>query len=119
MWVLIPVATEKCEKHCCTIQAIPLLVCAAITIQKSQRMTIGPKYLPEPNSHSPPGLDLVAISRAMNPKSFAIGNDLGTLSKMFIKIIGTSKAYNLRRKFEAELTVKAQICMLQIKEGIK
>ena len=38
---------------------------------------------------------------------------------MFIKKIGTSKAYDLRREFEAELTVKAQISMLQIKERIK
>ncbi len=90
---------------------------------KSQGMTIGPEqtfqravvYLPEPNSHSPPGLELVAISCAMNPKSFAIGNNLGTLSKMFIKNTGTSEAYNLQREFEAELRVKSQISMLQIK----
>ena len=126
-WVSIPVVTEKCEKHCCTIQAIPLRVCVAITIHKSQGMTIGPGqtferavvYLPETNSRSPPGLELVAISRAMNPKSFAVGNELGSLSKMFIKKIGTSKAYDLRREFEAELTAKAETSMLQIKESIR
>ena len=95
MWVLIPVATKKYEKHCCAIQATPLRVCVAITMHKSQRMTVGLKYLPELSSHSPPGLELIAILRAMKPKSLAIGNDLGTLSKMFIKKIGTSKAYDL------------------------
>ena len=126
-WVSIPVATEKCEKYCCTIQAIPLRVCVAITIHKSQGMTIGPEqtfqraivYLPEGNSRSPPGLELVAISRATNPKCFAIGNDPQTLSKMFVKKIGKGKAYELRREFEAELTVKAQASMNGIKEHIK
>ena len=90
-------------------------------------MTIGPEqtfhlavvYLPQPNSSSPPGLELVPILRATDTKCFAIGHDLATLSKMFIKKIGNSKAYDLRREFEAELTVKAQVSMNGIKEHIK
>ena len=37
----IPVITEHCQKHCCTMSTIPLRVCIALTIHKSQGMTIG------------------------------------------------------------------------------
>ena len=40
--VPIPFITEPCEKRCCTITNIPLRVCNAITIHKSQGMTVGP-----------------------------------------------------------------------------
>ena len=125
-WVSIPTVTERCSKNCCTITAIPLRVCVAITIHKSQGMTIGPGqtfkravvHLPEQGSRSPPGLELVALSRAMNPDCFAIGNDIATLTKLYVKKIGKGKAYDLRRTFESELIEKAEQSTQKVKESI-
>ena len=51
---IIPL-TIKCEKRYCTVTSIPLRLCKALTIHKSQRMSVGPgnpfesviMYLPE------------------------------------------------------------------------
>ena len=63
---------------------IPLRVCVALTIHKSQGMTIGPGenfehavvYLPDKskNQKSTAGLELVGISRVTSPEFLAIGN---------------------------------------------
>ena len=41
-FIPIPVVTDRCEKKCCSITTIPLRICKALTIHKSQGMTIGP-----------------------------------------------------------------------------
>ena len=43
-FVAIPVVTERCDKKCkcCTVQIEPLRVAVALSIYKSQGMTIGP-----------------------------------------------------------------------------
>ena len=38
---IIPL-TIRCEKRCCTVTSIPLRVCKALTIHKSQGMSVGP-----------------------------------------------------------------------------
>ena len=40
-YVLIPLVTQRCEKKCCSMTAIPLQVCKALSIHKSQGMTAG------------------------------------------------------------------------------
>ena len=67
---IIPL-TIRCEKRCCTVTSIPLRVCKAITIHKSQGMSVGPGnsfesaviYLPQKGERSNPGSELVVTSR--------------------------------------------------------
>jgi hypothetical protein len=109
--VPIPVVIDRCQKRCCSITTVPLRVCIAITIHKSQGMTIGDGqifekvivYLPEAGCRSNPGLELVAFSRASGPDCVTVGNDSSILTEMSIKKIGKSAAYDLRREFEQEL----------------
>jgi hypothetical protein len=109
--VPIPIVIDRCQKRCCSVTTVPLRVCIAITIHKSQGMTIGDGqifekvivYLPEAGSRSDPGLELVAFSRASGPDCVAVGNNSSTLTEMSIKKIGKSVAYDLRREFEQEL----------------
>ena len=63
--------TIRCEKRCCTVTAIPLRVCKAFTICKSQGLSVGPAnpfesavlYLPEKGKRTNPGSELGATSR--------------------------------------------------------
>ena len=36
IWISVPVAKNRCEKNCCSVSAIPLQVCIAMTIHKAQ-----------------------------------------------------------------------------------
>ena len=109
--VPIPVVEDRCDKKCCSIKTIPLRVCIAITIHKSQGMTIGEGeifekvvvYLPEEGMRKNPGLELVAFSRVKRPEDLAIGNDSGKLTRMQIQRIGKGKIYDLRREFQQKL----------------
>ena len=106
----VPLVTTRCEKNCCSMTAIPLRVCKAITIHKCQGISVGngEKWskivivLPGTNCKlRPPGLECVAISRA---KDFAEMTFLATEKHeinraRFIKI-GRSKAYEDRNDFE-------------------
>ncbi len=126
-WIPIPVVKDHCDKKCCSIETIPLRVCIAITIYKSQGMTIGPGqqfekvivYLPEAGTRSIPGLELVGISRAMSPDCLAIGNNSSSFSEFHIKKIGTSAAYDARRLFEQEMKDASPSTQLPIREDIK
>ena len=40
-YVPIPLVTRRCEKKCCSMTAIPIQVCKALSIHKSQGMTVG------------------------------------------------------------------------------
>ena len=105
---------------------IPLRICIAITIHKCQGMTIGPGqqfervvvHLPESGTRKNPGIELVAISRAMNPTCFAIGNHSSTLTTMDIKKIGNGPSYESRRRYESNLRLAANHTERAIKEKI-
>jgi len=109
--VPVPVVMDQCEKKCCSVKTIPLRVCIAISIHKSQGMTIGPGevfekvvvYLPEDQREQSPGLELVAFSRAKGPDCLAVGNNSNNLTIMSIQKIGTSEKNKLRRKFQKKL----------------
>jgi hypothetical protein len=62
-------------------------------------------------SNSPPGLVLVALSRAKTPEDFAIGNDTSQLSRRMIQKIGTSTAYMARTQFQAEMKNMSNVSM--------
>ena len=108
-WIPIPVITQHCEKRCCNVTTIPLRVCVALTIHKSQGMTIGPGenfehavvYLPDKskNQKSTAGLELVGISRVTSPEFLAIGNDSKSLCIANLKKIGISKTNDNIRTF--------------------
>ena len=94
-WIPIPIVTEHCEKKCCSITTIPLRVSIALSIHKSQGMTIGPGenferavvYLPDKsrNQRSSAGLELVGISRVTSPEYLAIGNESKSLCIVSLK----------------------------------
>ena len=46
-FVPVPVVDIRCEKKCCSMSMIPLIISIAITIHKSQGMTIGPNEMYE------------------------------------------------------------------------
>ena len=125
-WIPIPVVTERCERQCCSISTIPLIVCKAITIHKSQGMTIGPHqqfekvivHLPTSTTRKSPGIELVACSRAMNPDCIAFGNKSSDLTTMELKKIGTTNSYDLRRSFETEMKRRADESQTQTIEAI-
>ena len=110
-WIPVPVITERCERKCCSVQNIPLRVCIAITIHKSQGMTIGDGeifekavvYLPESETKGNAGLELVAFSRVKSPYCLAVGNKRNKQTKRSIQNIGKSDVYTLRRQFQNEL----------------
>ena len=127
-WVPIPVVTEHCEKRCCSITTIPLRVCVALTIHKSQGMTIGPGenfekvivYLPDKGlgQKSVAGLELVAISRATSIEHLAIGNPSSSLFIKDLKSIGKNKTNENIKKFHHFLDERAENSQCQVKEAI-
>jgi hypothetical protein len=71
--VPIPAVTVRCEKSCCSVTTIPLRVCKAVTIHKSQGLTVGNGHFWEllvvglpsgKGSGSTLGLEQVSFSRA-------------------------------------------------------
>ena len=110
----IPVVERMCEKKCCKARSVPLRVCKAITIHKSQGMTVGEKELwkllvvvmPEINSKpdKTPGLLQVALSRCGQLCELAIfESTTSPLTMERLLKIGTTPAYNSRRDFETRL----------------
>ena len=81
--VAITPITDRCEKNCCSITTIPLRVCKAISIHKSQGITVGPGNaweklvvtLPrEDAKHKLSGAELVAFSRVTDLNHIAIAD---------------------------------------------
>ena len=113
-YIPIPVTTDRCERKCCTITTIPLRVCKAITIYKSQGLTVGDGkiwekvviWLPTGNQRKTVGTEVVAFSRATKPTAFAIGNDLNDIDRMSLLKIGKGKATKVRNDFEHMLCTK-------------
>ena len=104
-WVPIPVHNSTCQKYCCSMHSIPLRVCKAITIHKSQGMTIGDGqqfpyvvvHFPEASQHVTPGQVLVAFTRAIAPENFALGNT--DITQKELKNIGKRAGHQKRRVF--------------------
>jgi hypothetical protein len=102
-WVPIPLVQRRCERKCCLISAIPLQLCKSLSIHKSQGMTVGQGkqfkkvvvHLPIAQRNNCPGLEMVAISRAMTVGDFAIGNKKVEVTKQALRKIGRSKAYQI------------------------
>lgn len=113
----IPIApiTLRCEAGCCSVTTIPLRVCKAITIHKSQGITAGPgrlwkkivAALPGPNDRKTAGLELVALSRPTVKEALAIYDDEELSMEALLKI-GRGAASEKRRAFEERLRELAQ-----------
>ena len=110
-YVPIPCKEYRCEKRCCSVRTVPLRVCKAITIYKSQGMTVGKGQVWErlviclanksARGTNAPGLELVAFSRAKELDNIAvIGADNEQLTMERLMGIGKSGAYEKRRQFE-------------------
>jgi hypothetical protein len=105
--VAIPVVQERCQKKCCCITTIPIRVCIAITIYKSQGLTIGNGeqfervviHLPLDRRRVVPGLELVAFSHAKNLQCLAIGNRMEELVTDRLMKIGQSKGQQSYKDF--------------------
>ena len=90
MFIKIPIITNRCGKCFCSISKITLRVYKEVTINKSKGITIGPQkpfekliaFLPNCGSHASLGLELVAISRAMNPDCITFCNISSELTEM-------------------------------------
>ena len=65
-------------------------------------------YLPTKGQRTPAGLELVAISRAIAVKDFAIGNKVSTLNKTDLVKIGTTKKYKATKEFTKYLQNRAK-----------
>ena len=121
-WPLMP---ARCEKKCCNATQIPLRVCKAITIYKSQGTSVGEGEtwelvvvcLPAANAKSAPGLEQVALSRAKALNFMAIMDDEGLTYEQFLNI-GKGAAYEKRRAFELRLRDLAEQSQAQIKAKI-
>ena len=94
-WIPIPLFTRRCKKKCCSITTIPLMICKSLSIHKSQGMTVGHgKQFTKVVVHLPVrvggnkclGLELVAVSRAVELNNFAVGNSITELTKQALLI---------------------------------
>jgi hypothetical protein len=124
--VPIPIVTRRCEKNCCSISAMPLQVCKALTIHKSQGMNIGEGKQFEKvvvclpvSGNKCPGLELVATSRAVELADFAIGNSSTQLTKQDLFNIGKTPAYKTRRDFLTKIRMSSSPSQEQARLLIK
>ena len=127
-FIPIPVVTDRCEKKCCSITTIPLRICKALTIHKSQGMTIGPNenfekavvYLPEKsqNQNNTAGLELVALSRVTSPKNLAIGNLSTSLCISELKKLGKTKLMKKSKHFKCISIIGLYIAVTRLKKRL-
>ena len=114
-WVPVPVFERRCESKCCFQRTIPLRVCKALTIYKSQGMTVGPGHfwekivikLPAEGERRTPGEANVAFSRATDLSAFAILDDPpGSFSTKILFDLGKGDSDDRKRLYEKELEQK-------------
>jgi hypothetical protein len=107
----VPVATLFCKAKCCSQTTVPLRICKAISIYKSQGMTVGLgkdwEYVvvgfPCPNDRcNGSGQELVGISRATDVIYLAFADDEEISLDMFLKM-GRGKTNDKKREFKKEL----------------
>jgi hypothetical protein len=115
-WIPIPLFTQRCDKKCCSITAIPLMICKSLSIHKSQGMTVGHgKQFTKLVVHLQvgvggnkcPGLELVAVSRAVELNDFAVGNSITEPTKQALLRIGNTDAYCAQKMFLEETRRKS------------
>lgn len=113
-FVPIPVVKQFCEHRCCYVETLPLRVAKAITIDKSQGMTVGEgcvwEYLvvmlPPSNSQraKTPGLAQVAITRVTSINRLALLSSVDNpLTMETLCRIGVGEATRKRNEFECQL----------------
>jgi hypothetical protein len=85
------VVVDFCEKNCCSISAMPLQVEG----KQFEKVVVCLHV----SGNKCPGLELVAISRAVELADFAIGNSSTQLTKQDLFNIGKTLAYKTRRDF--------------------
>jgi hypothetical protein len=128
-YVPIPVIRQSCEKKCCYVETLPLRVAKAITIDKSQGMTVGEgciwEYLvvmlPPANSQraKTPGLAQVAITRVTSIDRLAlVSNKENPLSMETLCKIGVGEGTKRRNQFEEKLKAKSETSQQALKEWI-
>jgi len=103
--VAVPVLHERCERcKRCTLKTIPLRICIALTVYKSQGMTIGELnavfqylivHLPSGTARNLVGQFLVACLRVTGPERLAFANR-ENLSKQTVLKIGNTPADVMR-----------------------
>ena len=101
------------------------MICKSLSIHKSQGMTVGEGkqfkkvvvHLPN-NRRIVPGLELVAISRAVSIQDFAIGNEENDITKQRLKRIGNTPAYKARNEFLAKLKEECETSQRATLEAI-
>ena len=70
-------------------------------------------HLPIAGQRSPAGLELVAISRAIAVKDFAIGNATSTLNRADLIKIGNTPKYQATKAFSIDLQNRAKATQQQ------
>ena len=94
---------------------MPLMICKSLSIHKSQGMTVGQGkpftkvvvYLP-PSGNKCPGLELVAVSRAVALNDFAVGNTETELTRQTLSRIGNTNAYKARKEFLQQTRARSE-----------
>ncbi len=123
-YVPIPVMMNRCEKNCCSMSMIPLRICVAITVYKSQGMTVGEGeafenlilHFGEKIKNA--GSDLVAWSRAKNINNIAVSNNSEDIVLERLLGIGRLASDEKRRTFVHGLREKAIKTMDEIRQNI-
>lgn len=102
-YIPIPIVEEMCEEKCCSVRALPLRCCNALSKHKRQGMSgndpfecVTVHYPTNNTARMPGGLELVAKSRLRleSLDCVAIGNRMEDLIKQQLTSIGRTKAYD-------------------------
>ena len=97
-----------------------------MTVGLLQQFEYGVVYFPEAADKGAPGLELVTVTRAMEPRDFAIGNT--NITERELNRIGTGPIYVARRTFMesiitranlSEQRIDAEITKLDQHDGVK
>ena len=92
------------------------MICKSVSIHKSQGMTVGQrKQFTKVVVHLPvgvggnncPGLEFVAVSRAVELNDFAVGNSITELTRLALMRIGNTDAYYAQNTFLEETRRKS------------